>query len=76
MPAHHITSHFLPLYNTPTLSLLVEAIVRRRSAAGEEAPAEATSPCPISAQEIPVYSLESPATKDSIPMCAITGSKK
>lgn len=51
----------------------IEAIVRRRSAVGESEPVEATSPCPISAQDIPDYQLECPTTKDAVPMCAVTG---
>ena len=50
----------------------IEAIVRRRSAVGDDTP-EPLSACPISAQEIPSYSLECPTTKDALPMCAVTG---
>jgi WD repeat-containing protein 19 len=50
----------------------IEAIVRRRSAVGDDA-SEPVSACPISAQEIPSYSLECPTTKDALPMCAVTG---
>lgn len=50
----------------------IEAIVRRRSAQGDEPP-EDVSPCPVSAQLIPNSQLESPTTRDSLPMCIITG---
>jgi len=50
----------------------IEAIVRRRSAVSDDTP-EPLSACPISAQEIPSYSLECPTTKDALPMCAVTG---
>mmetsp|Transcript_23630 Transcript_23630/g.32414 ORF Transcript_23630/g.32414 Transcript_23630/m.32414 type:complete len:1528 (-) Transcript_23630:123-4706(-) len=50
----------------------IEAIVRRRYAQGEEA-AEEVSTCPISGQLIPEYQLESPSTRDALPMCIITG---
>jgi len=50
----------------------IEAIVRRRNEDKTEPPEE-TSPCPISAQPLAVTQLESPATRDQIPMCIITG---
>lgn len=31
------------------------------------------SPCPISGQLIPEYQLESPSTRDALPMCIVTG---
>ena len=50
----------------------IEAIVRRRPVLNEE-PIELTSKCPISNQDIPIYQLECPTTRDSLPMCIITG---
>ena len=50
----------------------IEAIVRRRNAVSDEA-IEPLSACPVSAQEMPSYALECPTTKDSLPMCAVTG---
>ena len=50
----------------------IEAIVRRRSAQGDEPP-EDVSPCPVSGQLIPHSQLECPTTRDALPMCAITG---
>lgn len=50
----------------------IEAIVRRRSAQGDEPP-EDVSPCPVSLQLIPNSQLECPTTRDALPMCAITG---
>jgi len=56
----------------PDLKRKIEAIVRRRVAQGEEAE-EATSACPVSAQQIPVTSLECPTSREALPMCVITG---
>lgn len=51
----------------------IEAIVRRKSASqGEEIP-EGASPCPVSKIMLPNYQLESPTTKDALPMCIVTG---
>lgn len=56
----------------PDLKRKIEAIVRRRVAQGEEAE-EATSACPVSAQQIPVTNLECPTSREALPMCVITG---
>ena len=50
----------------------IEAIVRRRSEEKTEQQEE-QSPCPVSGQLIPVTQLESPATRDALPMCVVTG---
>ena len=50
----------------------IEAIVRRRSEDKTEQPEE-TSPCPVSGQPLAVTQLESPATRDQLPMCVVTG---
>jgi WD repeat-containing protein 19 len=55
-----------------TLKRKIEAIVRRRSQQGDEAP-EDLSPCPISRQMIPLTQLECPTTRDALPMCAVSG---
>ena len=56
----------------PDLKRKVEAIVRRRSQQGDEAP-EDLSLCPISQQLIPLTQMECPTTKDALPMCVVTG---
>jgi WD repeat-containing protein 19 len=50
----------------------IEAIVRRKSSNNDDA-IEDLSPCPISGQLIPLTQLESPVTRDALPMCVITG---
>ena len=50
----------------------IEAIVRRRAANSEDVPEE-LSPCPISGTLIPQTQLTCPTTRDSLPMCIITG---
>eukprot|EP01035_Chromulina_nebulosa_P018174 gene18174-23832_t len=50
----------------------IEMIVRRKSSIVDETP-EDLSPDPISNQLIPCTQLESPVTRDAIPMCIITG---
>eukprot|EP01038_Epipyxis_sp_PR26KG_P006561 gene6561-9018_t len=50
----------------------IEAIVRRRANVSEDV-IEDMSECPISSQLIPVSQLECPTTRDSIPMCVVTG---
>lgn len=58
----------------------IEAIVRRKSSLnseGNDSSSDGTldevSPCPMSNELISSYQLESPITKDAIPMCIITG---
>ena len=50
----------------------IEAIVRRRTEEKTEQQDE-ESACPVSGQMIPVTQLESPATRDALPMCVVTG---
>ena len=50
----------------------IEAIVRRRNDDKTEQPEE-VSPCPISFQPLSVTLLESPKTRDQLPMCVVTG---
>jgi hypothetical protein len=50
----------------------IEKSVRRKPNPEEEQPEEST-PCPISGQLIAATQLECPTTRDSIPMCIITG---
>ena len=56
----------------PNLKRKIEAIVRRRSQQGDEAP-EDMSPCPVSSEMIPLTQLECPTTRDALPMCVVTG---
>ena len=50
----------------------IESMVRKPKSCTEEV-AEPLSPCPITGELVPVTVLESPTTKDAIPMCIITG---
>lgn len=50
----------------------IEAIVRRRTEEKTEQQDE-ESACPVSGQMIPVTQLESPTTRDALPMCVVTG---
>jgi hypothetical protein len=50
----------------------IEKIVRRRPSPDEDKPEDLTA-CPISAQLIPASQLECPTTRDSLPMCVVTG---
>lgn len=63
--ACYITLFFLPPNR-------LFALYKIRFAQGEETQ-EDLSACPISAQLIPEYQLESPTTRDALPMCIITG---
>jgi WD repeat-containing protein 19 len=56
----------------PTIKRKIEGIVRRRVANNEDIIEELT-PCPISGQLIPASQLSCPTTRDSLPMCIITG---
>jgi WD repeat-containing protein 19 len=56
----------------PTIKRKIEGIVRRRVANNEDLVEELT-PCPISGQLIPSSQLSCPTTRDSLPMCIITG---
>jgi WD repeat-containing protein 19 len=56
----------------PNIKRKIEAVVRRRAANTEDIPEE-LSLCPLSNQLIPSMLLECPTTKDSLPMCIITG---
>jgi hypothetical protein len=57
----------------PNLKRKIEAIVRRKQAHGEGEIADDMTPCPISTQPLPQYSLECPTTRDALPMCVVTG---
>lgn len=50
----------------------IESIVRRRAQVTEDPP-EDVSIDPISSQLIPVTQLESPVTRDALPMCVVSG---
>jgi WD repeat-containing protein 19 len=61
-------SHVDPKYKRK-----IEALVRRPKDANKEEEPTPLSPCPISGLLIPDTCLESPTTKDAIPMCVVTG---
>lgn len=56
----------------PNIKKKIEAIVRRKSSQTEAEPTEDVSACPITGEMIPITQLEA-SSRDSIPMCIISG---
>merc|ERR1711998_385669 len=50
----------------------IEQMVRKPGSCKDELD-EPLTPCPITGEMVPVTTLESPTTKDAIPMCIVTG---